>query len=125
MERPGQLGVRGIFIEGIAFLFLGPNAGYPGRPETFERVRYVGPSFDANGGPRPAGWLQTLSGISVGNTLAELRTTYGGGVQPGSNANEHYYRYGAEDGSEVCFYFGDDAPTDSDKITEISTECRG
>lgn len=122
---PDQVGVRGIFIEGLAFLFLGPNTSYPGRAEHFARVRYVGPSFDVNDLPRPTGWVRTLSGITVGNTLAELKTTYGTGVQPGSTGSEHYYRYGAGDGSEVCFYFGKTAPTDASPITEISTECRG
>ena len=121
---PGQDGYRGIMIEGIAFLFYGPNPSNPGRPETFARVRYLGPSFDKDGNPRPAGYVQTRSGITVGNTLAELITTYGSQVHSGSNADEHYYRYGAADGTEVCFYFGEDAPTDSTKITEISTECR-
>jgi peptidoglycan hydrolase-like protein with peptidoglycan-binding domain len=124
-EAPGQEGFRGIFIEGIAFLFYGPNDDDPDRPETFARVRYVGPSFDANGDPRPAGYVQTLSGITVGHTLADLQDTYGSQVRAGSNSEEHYYRYGAADGSEVCFYFGEDAPTDSSQIVEISTECRG
>ena len=123
-EAPGQEGFRGIFIEGIAFLFYGPNDDDPDRPETFARVRYVGPSFDANGDPRPAGYVQTLSGITVGHTLADLQDTYGSQVRAGSNSEEHYYRYGAADGSEVCFYFGEDAPTDSSQIVEISTECR-
>ena len=121
---PGQDGYRGIMIEGMAFLFYGPYPANPGRPETFARVRYLGPSFDKDGNPRPAGYVQTRSGITVGNTLAELITTYGGQVHSGSNADEHYYRYGAADGTEVCFYFGESAPTDSTKITEISTECR-
>jgi peptidoglycan hydrolase-like protein with peptidoglycan-binding domain len=120
----GQEGFRGVFIEGIAFLFIGPNAENPGRPETFARVRYVGPSFDAEGNPRPAGYVQTLSGITVGHTLEDLIDTYGTSVRSGSNSDEHYYRYGAADGSEVCFYFGEDAPDDDDKILEISTECR-
>jgi peptidoglycan hydrolase-like protein with peptidoglycan-binding domain len=123
-EAAGQEGFRGIFIEGIAFLFYGPNEDNPGRPETFGRVRYVGPSFDADGEPRPAGYVQTLSGITVGNTLADLQDTYGGLVKPGSNAAEHYFRYGAADGTEVCFYFGDDEPAASSPIIEISTECR-
>ena len=121
---PGQEGFRGIMIEGMAFLFYGPNAANPTRPETFGRVRYVGPSFDADDTPRPAGYVQTLSGITVGNTLAELKATYGSQVGPGSNSEEHYYRYAAS-GKEVCFYFGASAPTDSSKIVEISTECRG
>lgn len=124
-DAAGQEGVRGIFIEGIAFLFTGPNDDNPGRPETFARVRYVGPSFDADGNPRPAGFVQTLSGITVGHTLENLIDTYGTAVGSGSNSEEHYYRYGAADGSEVCFYFGEDAPDDDDKILEISTECRG
>jgi len=123
-HAPGQDGFRGIMIEGMAFLFYGPNASNPTRPEVFGRVRYLGPSFDKDGNPRPAGYVQTLSGITVGNTLEELIDTYGSNVVHGSNADEHYYRYGSADGKEVCFYFGEDAPTDSDKITEISTECR-
>lgn len=124
-DAAGQEGFRGIFIEGIAFLFTGPNDDNPGRPETFARVRYVGPSFDADGEPRPAGFVQTLSGITVGHTLEDLIDTYGTAVRAGSNSEEHYYRYGAADGSEVCFYFGEDEPDDNDQILEISTECRG
>jgi hypothetical protein len=124
-DQPGQEGFRGVFIEGLAFLFLGPNAENPGRPETFWRVRYVGESFDENGHPRPYGWVQTLSGITVGDTLEDLIDTYGSQVNAGSNSEEHYYRFGAADGSEVCFYFGEDEPDDNDEILEISTECRG
>jgi len=124
-EEPGQEGFRGVFIEGLAFLFIGPNAENPGRPMTFWRVRYVGESYDANGLPRPYGWVQTLSGITVGDTLDDLIETYGTQVRAGSNSEEHYYRYGAADGSEVCFYFGPDEPDDNDPVLEISTECRG
>ncbi len=124
-DDPDQPGFRGILIEGLAFLFYGPTAANPGIPETFGRVRYVGPSYDTDGNPRPAGWVQTLSGITVGNTLAELKETYESNVAPGSDTVGHYYRYGAANGNEVCFYFGASAPTDSSKITEISTECRG
>ena len=124
-DDPDQLGYRGIFIEGLAFLFTGPTPGEPDLPETFARVRYVGPSFDKDGNPRPAGWVQTLSGITVGNTLAELKDTYGSGVAPGSDTVGHYYRYGTSTGHEVCFYFGNTAPTDGSRITEISTMCRG
>jgi hypothetical protein len=46
-------------------------------------------------------------------------------VRAGSNSEEHYYRYGAADGSEVCFYFGEAEPEDDSPILEISTECRG
>jgi hypothetical protein len=123
-DQPGQEGFRGVFIEGLAFLFLGPNAENPGRPETFWRVRYVGESFDENGHPRPYGWVQTLSGITVGDTLEDLIDTYGSQVSPGSNSEEHYYRFGAADGSEVCFYFGENEPDDNDEVLEISTECR-
>ncbi|MEK7252745.1 MAG: peptidoglycan-binding domain-containing protein, partial [Actinomycetota bacterium] len=124
-DDPGQEGFRGIFIEGLAFLFYGPTPSSPGIPETFGRVRYVGPSFDANENPRPAGWVQTLSGITVGNTLAELQETYGSNVSPGSDTVGHYYRFGAANGNEVCFYFGSAAPTATTRIVEISTECRG
>jgi peptidoglycan hydrolase-like protein with peptidoglycan-binding domain len=123
-DDPGQEGFRGVFIEGLAFLFIGPNAENPGRPKTFWRVRYVGESYDANGLPRPYGWVQTLSGITVGDTLEKLIDTYGSNVSHGSNSEEHYYRYGAADGSEVCFYFGASNPEDDDVIVEISTECR-
>lgn len=124
-DDPAQPGFRGIMIEGIAFLFYGPTPSDPTRPEVFGRVRYVGPSFDKDGNPRPAGYVQTKSGITVGNSLADLIETYGTGVKPGSNSKEKYYRYGSADGKEVCFYFGKDTPTDSSKILEISTECRG
>ncbi len=124
-DEPGQEGFRGIFIEGLAFLFYGPTPSSPGIPEVFARVRYVGPSFDADENPRPAGWVQTLSGITVGNTLAELQETYGSDVSPGSDTVGHYYRYGAANGDEVCFYFGSAAPTATTRIVEISTMCRG
>ena len=52
-----------------------------------------------------------------------LIDTYGTQVSAGTNSEEHYYRFGAADGSEVCFYFGEDAPDDNDEIVEISTEC--
>ncbi|HSM00990.1 MAG TPA: peptidoglycan-binding domain-containing protein [Acidimicrobiia bacterium] len=123
-EEPGQEGFRGVFIEGLAFLFIGPNAENPTRPKTFWRVRYVGESYDANGLPRPYGWVQTLSGITVGDTLDDLIETYGSQVSAGSNSEEHYYRFGASDGSEVCFYFGPDEPDSDDPVLEISTECR-
>jgi hypothetical protein len=122
---PGQPGYRGLFIEGLAFLFTGPTPDNPGLAQTFARVRYVGPSYDKDGNPRPAGWVQTLSGITVGNTLAELKATYGNAVQPGSDTAGHYYRYGTTTGREVCFYFGNTTPTDTTRIVEISTMCRG
>lgn len=123
-DDPAQPGFRGILIEGMAFLFFGPTPADPGIPETFGRFRYVGPSFDKDGNPRPAGYVQTLSGITVGNTLADLKETYGSNVKPGSDTVGHYYRY-ASSGKEVCFYFGKTAPTDATQIVEISTQCRG
>jgi peptidoglycan hydrolase-like protein with peptidoglycan-binding domain len=122
-DDPDQPGFRGILIEGTAFLFYGPNAQNPGRPETLGRVRYFGPSFDADGNPRPPGYVATAEGITVGNTLADLKTAYGSGVVAGSNAEEHYYKHSAS-GGVLCFYFGADAPTDASKILEINTECR-
>jgi hypothetical protein len=69
--------------------------------------------------------VQTLSGITVGDTLETRIDTYGTQVSAGSNSEEHYYRYGAADGSEVCVYFGEDEPEDDSEIVEINTECRG
>jgi peptidoglycan hydrolase-like protein with peptidoglycan-binding domain len=120
---PGQEGFRGLFIEGIAFLFYGPNTDYPTRPETLGRVRYVGPSYDANGDERPTNYVSTDKGISVGNTLADLKSAYGTSVKAGSNSEEHYYKL-TDSGGVLCFYFGADAPTDDSPITEMSTECR-
>ncbi len=123
-DYPGQEGFRGLFIEGLAFLFYGPNAEYPGRPETLGRVRYVGPSYDANGDERPENYVTTDEGITLGNTLADLKSAYGSRVKAGSNSEEHYYKL-TDSAGVICFYFGADAPTDDSTIVEMSTECRG
>ena len=120
---PQSLGLRGVFIEGIALLFFGPHAENTGRAETFERVRFEGPSDDAEGNPRPDDYVTTAEGITVGDTLADLKAAYGSDVAAGSNSTEHYYRY-TDSRGELCFYFGSGAPSDSDAILEIATECR-
>jgi peptidoglycan hydrolase-like protein with peptidoglycan-binding domain len=121
---PADMGLRGLFIEGLAFLFFGPDPTNLDRPETLQRVRFEGPSDDAAGNPRPDNYVTTAEGITVGDTLADLKAAYGSSVAAGSNADEHYYRYAAG-GGELCFYFGSDAPDDFDPIVEMATECRG
>lgn len=123
ISDPQSLGLRGIFIEGMAFLFYGPHAGDPDRPETLARIRFEGPSDDAEGNPRPDNYVTTAEGITVGDTLADLKAAYGSDVAAGSNSEEHYYRYTDSNG-ELCFYFGGSEPTDSSEIIEIATECR-
>jgi hypothetical protein len=120
---PHDMGLRGIFIEGFAFLFFGPDPNNPDRPETFVRHRFVGPSDDAEGNPRPADYATTAEGITVGNTLADLTDAYGSVVSPGSNSEEHYYRLAYSTG-DLCFYFGEEAPTEASPIIEIASECR-
>ena len=121
---PHDMGLRGIYIEGFAFLFHGPDPNNPGRPETFQRHRFEGPSADASGTPRPANYATTMEGITVGHTLADLKDAYGTRVRYGHNSEEHYYRF-ADSGGELCFYFDtDDEPTDFDLIVEIASECR-
>lgn len=123
IEDPQSLGLRGILIENLAFLFFGPHSGEPDRPETLDRIRYEGPSEDAEGNPRPDDYVTTAEGITVGDTLADLQSAYGSNVDAGSNSEEHYYRY-TDSGGELCFYFGSDEPDESDQIIEIATECR-
>jgi peptidoglycan hydrolase-like protein with peptidoglycan-binding domain len=123
ITEPGNIGLRGVFIEGLAFLFYGPDPTYPDRPETLARIRFEGPGYDAAGDPRPANYVTTAEGVTVGHNLAFLRSAYGDRVKPGSNSNEHYWRY-ADSGGELCFYFGASAPTDGSPIVEIATECR-
>ena len=120
---PLDMGLRGIFIEGFAFLFYGPDPNNPDRPETLARIRFEGPSDDAAGIARPENYATTAKGITVGDTLADLTAAYGSGVKSGSNSTEHYYRY-SDSGGVLCFYFGATAPTDTSQITEIATECR-
>lgn len=121
---PRDMGLRGIFIEGFAFLFHGPDPNNPARPETWERHRFEGPSADAAGNARPDNYATTMEGITVGHTLADLRDAYGTRVRYGHNSEEHYYRF-ADSGGELCFYFDtDDEPTDFDQIVEIASECR-
>jgi peptidoglycan hydrolase-like protein with peptidoglycan-binding domain len=120
---PQELGLRGVFIEGFAFLFFGPSPGDPGRAETFVRHRFEGPSDDAEGNPRPENYATTSEGITVGDTLTDLEAAYGGDVSPGSNSDEYYYRY-TDSRGELCFYFGADEPSASSPIVEIASECR-
>ncbi len=121
---PGDMGLRGIFIENFAFLFFGPDPNNPDRPETFVRHRYEGPSVDAEGDPRPRDYATTAEGITVGDTLLDLKAAYGDGVSSGSNSEEHYYRY-SDSGGELCFYFDtDEEPDDFSPIVEIASECR-
>jgi hypothetical protein len=123
-DFPGQEGFRGILVEGFRFLFYGPNDDFPDRPQTLGRIRVVEPTVDANGDPRPRYYVTTPEGVGVGHTLADLTTVYGTFVRAGSNADEHFYRLVNPRG-ELCFYFGDTAPTPESVIVEISTECRG
>jgi len=120
---PGDMGLRGVLIEGLAFLFYGPDPNNPGRPKTLARIRFEGPSDDASGEPRPANYVTTAEGVTVGHSLAHLKSAYGDRVKPGSNSSEHYYRF-SNSGGELCFYFGGSAPTDGSMIIEIATQCR-
>jgi len=120
---PVPNGVRGLFVGGLAFLFFGAHPGDPDAPEFLVRIRYEGSLPDAEGNERPPGYVATPLGITVGNTLGDLKVAYGSTVNAGSNANEHYYRY-TEAGGELCFYFGSATPTDASEILEIATECR-
>lgn len=120
---PQDMGLRGIFIEGLAFLYFGPDPVNPGRPETFERWRFEGPSDDADGTPRPDDYVTTDEGVTVGDTLADLQAAYGSDVSAGSNSTEHYYRF-SDSGGEMCFYFGASAPSSTSVIVEIASECR-
>jgi len=118
------MGLRGISIEGFAFLFFGPDPNNPDRPETFVRHRFVGPTVDAAGNPRPDNYATTAEGITVGDTLADLKAAYGSQVTSGSNSDEFYYRL-TDSGGELCFYFDTpDEPTDYSPISEIASECR-
>ena len=124
VTEPGDMGLRGIYIEGFAFLFFGPDPNNPDRPETFHRHRFEGPGFDAAGNPRPEDYATTAEGITVGDTLADLKAAYGSRVRAGSNDEEYWYRF-ADSGGELCFYFDtEDAPTDFSPIVEIASECR-
>jgi len=120
---PQDLGLRGIRIEGFAFLFFGPDPVHPDRPETFERHRYTGPSDDADGTPRPDDYATTSEGITVGDTLIDMQAAYEDQLAFGSNSSEYFYRL-TDSGGELCFYFGSDEPTDLSPITEIASECR-
>jgi peptidoglycan hydrolase-like protein with peptidoglycan-binding domain len=121
---PADMGLRGIFIEGFALLFFGPDPNNPDRPETFQRFRFVGPGLDADGEARPEDYATTAEGITVGDTLADLKAAYGSEVTAGSNDAEYWYRLVYSTG-DLCFYFDtEDEPTDYAPITEISSECR-
>jgi hypothetical protein len=117
---PQSLGLRGLFIEGMAFLFFGPHPEDTDRPETLARIRFVGPSDDADGEPRPANYVTTAKGITVGDTLADLEAAHS--VSKGGS-DRTYYRFTDSNG-ELCFYFDEDDPADGDLIVEMSTECR-
>ncbi len=67
--------------------------------------------------------MTTSAGITVGDSLSELKAAYGDAADDGSNDNEYFYRL-SDSGGTLCFYFGADEPGDSDAITEIATECR-
>lgn len=121
---PNDMGLRGIFIEGFALLFYGPDPNNPDRPETWARHRFEGPGFDRNGNARPEGYATTAEGITVGDTLADLKDAYGTRVRLGSNDEEFYYRF-TDSGGELCFYFDTTAePTDFAPIVEIASQCR-
>lgn len=121
---PGDMGLRGVFVEGFALLFFGPDPNNPDRPETFVRHRFLGPTLDAEGNPRGDDYATTAEGITVGDTLADLQAAYGSRVTAGSNSEEHYYRL-ADSHGVLCFYFGtEDAPGEYSAITEIASECR-
>lgn len=121
---PADMGLRGILIEGFALLFFGPDPNNPDRPETFARHRFVGPTVDGAGNARPDAYATTAEGITVGDTLADLKAAYENRVTFGSNSEESYYRL-ADSHGELCFYFDtEDEPTDYSPISEIASECR-
>ena len=121
---PADMGLRGIFVEGFALLFFGPDPNNLDRPETFQRFRFVGPGLDADGEPRPENYATTAEGITVGDTLADLKAAYGSEVTAGSNDDEYWYRLVYSTG-DSCFYFDtENEPTDYALITEIASECR-
>ena len=124
VTQPGNMGLRGISIGGFAFLFYGPDPVNPDRPETLARIRFEGAHPDAGGAARPDNYVTTAEGVTVGDTVADLKAAYGTRVTPGNNADEYYYRY-ADSGGELCFYFTTAAaPTDFSPISEIATQCR-
>jgi peptidoglycan hydrolase-like protein with peptidoglycan-binding domain len=121
---PADMGLRGIFVEGFALLFYGPDPNNLDRPETFHRFRFVGGGRDADGDARPENYATTAEGITVGDTLADLKAAYGSAVTAGSNDQEYWYRLVYSTG-DLCFYFDtENEPTDYAPITEISSECR-
>ena len=122
-EGDTPIGLRGLFTEGLAFLFFATDPDDPAATGTLFRVRYLGNSIDAAGEPRPDGYVTTGEGVTVGDTLTDLRAAYGDRLQSGSNDDEHYRRI-TDSGGELCFYFGASDPTEFSVITEISTECR-
>jgi hypothetical protein len=124
VDEPDTVGLRGIFIEGLRFLFFGPHPGEPDRAETLERIRFQGPTLDAGDEPRPEHYVTTAEGVTVGDTLVELLAAYGDDVRAGSNDEEYYYRY-TDSGGELCFYFDtEEEPDDLSVISEMATECR-
>ncbi|MCJ7726820.1 MAG: peptidoglycan-binding protein [Acidimicrobiia bacterium] len=124
ITQPGNMGLRGISIGGFAFLFYGPDPANLDRPETLARVRFEGTHPDASGAARPDNYVATSEGVTVGDTVADLKAAYGTRVTLGNNADEYYYRL-AESGRELCFYFTTPAaPTDFSPISEIATQCR-
>jgi peptidoglycan hydrolase-like protein with peptidoglycan-binding domain len=124
IDDPGDMGLRGIFIEGFALLFFGPDPNNPDRPETFVRHRFLGPSVDAAGNARPRNYATTAEGITVGDTLADLKAVYGDRALGHNSDDEYYYRY-VDSHGDLCFYFDtEDAPTDFSPVVEIATECR-
>jgi hypothetical protein len=120
---PQVLGIRGVSVGGLAFLFFGPSSAEPTREETLARIRFEGTHPDADGEPRPDHYVTTAVGISVGDALADLIAAYGDQATAGSNAEEHYYRV-SDSGGTICFYFGASTPSDASVITEMATECR-
>lgn len=124
ITEPQPLGLRGIRIEGFAFLFHGPDPSNPDRPETFARHRFFGAASDSAGDPRPDGYATTAEGITIGDTVVDLKDAYGDDVVLGHTTTEYYYQF-TDSGGELCFYFeGAEEPTDFSPIVEIASECR-
>ena len=122
---PADMGLRGIFVEGFALLFFGPDPNNLDRPETFHRFRFVGPGLDANGDPRPDNYATTAEGITVGDNLADLKAAYGSDGDRRQQRRRVLVPPGLFDrGPLLLLRHGGRTDRLTTPITEISSECR-